>query len=75
MPTGQDKPVAAEPVRVVRVVAHHPLEQRVGQRREAHRGAGVAVADLLHGVCGEDPDGVDRPGVQIGPAVGMVRMR
>ena len=44
----------------------------VGQRREAHRGARMAVADLLHGVGGEHPDGVDGLGVQIGPVVGKM---
>ena len=61
VPGGQHEAVAAEPVRVARVVPHHPLEQRVGQRRQAHRGARVAVADLLHRVGGEHPDRVDGP--------------
>ena len=58
---GQHEPVPARPVRVARVVPHHLLEQQVGHRGQAHRGAGVAVADLLHGVGGEHPDGVRRP--------------
>ena len=70
---GQHEPVPAEPVRVGRVVAHDPLEEQVGQRRQAHRGAGVAVAGLLHGVHGQHPDDVDRPGVRVGPAVGVRR--
>ena len=56
-----------DPVRIGRVVAHHPLVEQVGQRRQAHRGAGVAVADLLHGVGGEQPGGVDGLGVEVGP--------
>ena len=64
---GQHEAVAARPVRVGRVVPHHLLEQQVRRRGEAHRGAGMAVADLLHGVHGEDPHGVHRLGVQIGP--------
>jgi hypothetical protein len=51
-------------------VPHDPLEQGVGQRGEAHRGAGVAVADLLHGVGRQHPDRVDRAAVQVGPVVG-----
>ena len=35
VPVGQDEPVAADPVRVGRVVAHHPLVEQVGQRRQA----------------------------------------
>ena len=46
------------------------LEQQVRDRGEAHRGAGVAVADLLHGVSGQHPYGVHGPGVEVGPAVG-----
>ena len=64
---GQHEPVAAEPVRVGRVVPHDLLEQQVRRRREAHRGAGVAVADLLHGVHRQHPHGVDRPVVELGP--------
>ena len=43
---GEHEPVAAEPLVVVRVVPHHLLEQQVRRRREAHRGARVAVAGL-----------------------------
>ena len=64
---GQDEPVAADPVRIGRVVAHDPLVEQVGQRRQAHRGAGMAVAGLLHGIRGEQPRGVDRLGVELGP--------
>ena len=73
MPGGEDEPVAADPVGVGGVVSHDALEQRVGQRGEAHRGAGVAVADLLYGVRGQHPDGVDGAPVQIGPVVRDVR--
>ena len=69
---GQHEPVPARPVRVGRVVPHHLLEQQVRHRGQAHRGAGVAVADLLHRVGGQHANGVDGPGVQVGPAVGTV---
>ena len=72
VPAGQHEPVAAQPVHVARVVAHLALEQRVRQRRQAHRGAGVAVADLLHRVRGQHPDGVDGDRVDVGPVVGVV---
>ena len=70
MAAGQDEPVAPDPVRVGRVVAQVPLEEQVRRRREAHRRAGVAVADLLDGVHGQDPDGVDRAAVEVGPVEG-----
>ena len=63
----QHEPVAARPVRVGRVVAHHLLEQEVRRRSQAHRRAGVAVADLLHGVHRQHPDGVDRQVVGLVP--------
>ena len=70
MPAGEDETVATGPVGVARVVPHHPLEQRVRQRRQAHRGAGVAVADLLDRVGGQHADGVDGAAVEVGPVVG-----
>ena len=63
----QHEPVARHPVRVGRVVPHHLLEQQVRRRRQAHRGARVAVPDLLHGVHRQHARGVDRLAVQIGP--------
>ena len=59
VPAGEHEPVAARPVRVGRVVPHHPVEQQVGGGREAHGGARVAVAGLLHGVHGQHAGGVD----------------
>ena len=67
MPGGQHEPVATGPVGVGGVVPHRLLEERVRRRGQAHRGAGVAVADLLHGVHREDAGGVDRPLVEVGP--------
>ena len=73
----QHEPVAADPVRVARVVPQPLLEEQVGRRRHAHRRAGVAVADLLDGVHGEHAHGVDRPAVELAEAVGEggVRLR
>src|SRR6202012_4513133 len=67
----QHETVAAQPVRVARVVAHRTLEQRVGQRGKAHRRPGVAVTDLLHRIGGQHPDRVDRSRVDVGPVVGV----
>ena len=52
--------VAVGPRRIGRVVAHVLAEEHVGDRRERHRGAGVAGVGLLHRVHGEAADGVDR---------------
>ena len=64
---GQHEAVAAQPVGVARVVAQEPLPEQVRRRRQAHRRAGVAVADLLDGVHGQDTHRVDRSAVEIGP--------
>ncbi len=72
VPAGQHEAVAAQPVQVAGIVPHLALEQRVRQRRQAHRRAGMAVADLLHGVGGQHPDGVDGDRVDVGPVVRMV---
>ena len=53
VPAGQHEPVATGPVRVGRVVPQVALEEQVRRRRQAHRGAGVAVADLLDRVHGQ----------------------
>ena len=67
VPVGQDEPVAADPLRIGRIVTHHALIEQVGQRRQAHRRAGMAAAGLLDCVCGEQSRGVDRLGVEVGP--------
>jgi hypothetical protein len=67
---GEHEAVAAEPGVVGRVVTHHVLVEQVRGRGEADGGAGVAVADLLHRVGGQHADGVDRPLVELGPALG-----
>ena len=53
--------------RPVWIVAHDPLKQQVGGGGEAHCGAGVAVAGILHGVHGKDTNGVYSAAVEIGP--------
>jgi len=67
-PAGQDEPVTAQPQRVGRVVTHHVLEEQVGQRGKADRGARVAVAGLLDGVGGKQSGRVHGPHIQVGPA-------
>jgi hypothetical protein len=56
----QDETVAAEPCGVARIVAHDLLEQQVGGRGQAHRRAGMPVADALHGVGGDRTQVRDR---------------
>ena len=73
VPARQHEAVAAQPVLVAGVVAHLPLKQRVCQRRQAHRRAGMAVAHLLHRVRRQHPNGIHRGRVEFGPVVGVVR--
>ena len=67
VPGREHEPVATGPVGVGGVVPHRLLEQGVGHRGQAHRGAGVAVADLLHGVHREHARGVHRALVEVSP--------
>jgi hypothetical protein len=70
---GQHEPVAPQPVHVAGVVAHLTLEQRVGQRGEAHRRSRVTVADFLHRIGRKDADRIDGLRIDVGPVVRMVR--
>ena len=72
MAGGEDEAVPAQPTRVAWVVPEEALEEQVCGGREAHRRAGVAVADLLHSIHREDPDGVNGPPVEIGPFQGAL---
>ena len=71
MPAGQNETIPAHPLRVSGIVAHRALEQRVCQRGQTHRGARVPAAAFLHRIGGQQPGGVDGPGVDVGP-VGRV---
>lgn len=64
---GEDEAVPAQPLVVGGVVPHDLLEQQVGERRQAHRRAGVSVAGPLDRVGGEHPNGVHRAQVQVAP--------
>lgn len=64
---GEDEAVAAGPLGIRGIVSHHLLKEGVRRRSEAHRGSGVAVADLLHGVRRKQTGRVDGSPVQIGP--------
>ena len=65
VPGREHEAVAVEPVRVGRVVLHHPRVQQVRQRGEGHRRAGMAGLGLLDGVHRERADRVDRELVQL----------
>ena len=58
VPGGEDEAVPVLPAGVLRVVTQKPREDRVRQRGHGHRGAGVAVAGLLHRVHRQGPDRV-----------------
>ena len=73
VPAGQHESVPADPIGIRRIVPHHALEQRIRQGSEAHRGSGVPVSDLLHGICGEHAYRVDGLRVQTRPVRGQVR--
>ena len=55
---GQHEPVAVEPLGISRVVAQEARPQHVGDRRHAHRHAGVAGVGLLDAVHGQAADDV-----------------
>ena len=65
--TREHETIAADPQWIGGVMSHDPLEQQIGGGRQAHGGAGVAVAGLLDRVHGQDANRVDRPPVNIGP--------
>ena len=61
----QHKTVAVGPERIGRIVAQELLPQRIGDRRDAHRRAGMAGLRLLHGVDGQCPNGIDAQPVDV----------
>ena len=61
----QDEAVAIGPDRVLGIEAHDPVPQRVDQRGQRHRRAGVARLRLLDGVDGEGSDRIDRQLIEI----------
>ncbi len=67
---GEHEPIATRPVRVGRIMAHHPLEKQIGGGGEAHRGAGMAVAGPLHRVHRQGAHGCDRASINVGPDQG-----
>ena len=64
---GQHEAVAAEPLRILRVVAHEARVEQVSRGRHAHRQSAVAGVGLLHGVDGEHANRVDAGLVEVRP--------
>jgi hypothetical protein len=55
----QNEAVAIGPDRILRIKAHDPVPQRVDQRRQRHRRAGMTRFRLLDRVDGERADRID----------------
>ncbi len=72
---GEDKTVTAGPTVIAGIMAHDLLEQHVSNGGQGHGGAGVTVAHLLHGVCGEYTRGVHGAGVLFGPVQRLLKVR
>ena len=68
--TRQHESISPRPMGVAWVVPHHFLEQQVRDWGKTHRGARMAVADVLDGIGGKHADGVDGFGVELGPSLG-----
>ena len=71
VPHRQNETVTAGPVRIARVVTQPLLEQQIGRGAHAHRGAGVAVAGLLHSVHRQHAHGVDRTAIELAHPLGQ----
>ncbi|MDQ0687590.1 hypothetical protein QFZ56_006553 [Streptomyces achromogenes] len=72
---GQHEAVAPGPLRIGRIVPHHLLKDRVGDRGQTHGRSGMPVAHLLHGVGRQQSGGVDRTPVGFGPGEVVRRLR
>ena len=65
MAVRQDEAVAIGPDRILRIEAHDPVPQRIDQRRQRHRRAGMARLGLLDRVDGQRADRVDRQLIEL----------
>ena len=61
------EPIAAQPGRVGRVMAHDSLVKQVSERRQAHGRTGVAGTHLLNRIGGEQTSRVDGSSVEVRP--------
>ena len=65
MAVRQDEAVAIGPDRVLRIEAHDPVPERVDQRGQRHRRAGMARLRLLDGIDGKGADRIDRQLIEL----------
>src|SRR3984893_15070699 len=65
MTVGEHEPVAVRPNRVLRIEAHDAVPERVHQRRERHRGAGMSGLGPLDRIHRERANGIDRQLIQL----------
>lgn len=71
MAVRQNEAVAIWPDRILRVEAHDPVPERIDQRSQRHRRAGMARIRLLDRVDGECADRVDRQPIEVIHATGL----
>lgn len=60
MSAREDEPVSRRPMGMSRIELQHSGPQLASDRRERHRGSGVATASGFHGVHRQGANGVDR---------------
>ena len=65
MAVGEHEPIAVGPDRILGIEGHHAVPDRIDQRRQRHRRAGMPRIGLLHCVHRERADGIDRQLIQL----------
>src|SRR5262249_6093544 len=63
---GEQETITVGPDRVLRIEAHHAVPDRVDERRQRHRRAGVPRLGALDRIDRERADGVDRQLIELG---------
>src|SRR5690606_13499985 len=71
VPAGQDEAVAADPLRICRIVPHHLLEEQVGHRRQTHRGSRVPGSRFFDRVHRQGTNHVYGTSIEIRPVQGL----
>jgi hypothetical protein len=66
MPARKDETVASDPFWVARVVPQMARPQGVRHGGSAHGEPGMTGIGLLNGIRGEEAEGVDRTGLEVG---------
>ena len=65
MTVGEHEPVAVRPNRVLRIEAHDAVPQRVDERRQRHRRAGMSGLRLLNRIHRQRANAIDRQLVKL----------